>query len=660
MLHGLAIGSGPAIMFLHSGASLHGHEYSTSRQSPHQQNHPVHPARLPFLRSALRRPSDPDERPHTAVVNPPSHQQQATQTTTSSATPSTTSAAAAAAAATNSRPLSYHEHAPSSARSTRPRPTSDYMPRRELSVRFREPETDDELASPDAGGGGGMQSEDECSAAYQSDASDMSDCSSSTRKKKARRKRAPRKSTQFLLAHPAPRTRPKQQRKLAAQRPRLLLQLQDLTEKRPNPAFDVLPSSLAIGSLIMPRLARRCPSLFRAKPILGLNDLLIVRSEDYDAPAAPAGSHDAEDCLDQRDVIAIISPLPHMGDDACEIVMEDGSTWESSLMANNSYEFIGVDERGRISTARWVKKAASASSSSIMSSPLRTAAAISSSSASMNNTSTPPSSPTPPDCKWTFSMIHPDTRRHPIMGTLQSNALDVFDTYNTMSASAGRYPPTRPAPQVDPHGAPDWQHASNGNRNTEGRVTKTVPEDIKLLMVVTAAWIHLRQEGWAASTTAAPAAKPPPATLQRRAPSNAFPFPQKAQTFPVRSSASSVKETHAISREMTASPSPSARAASPMEPPGRRRSMSSTGFVKRFVQPRASEDGARRPTFDSINYEPEKNGDVNGSSSTNNSARTDRPAGGRRMSVRQIANKIFRRKSVSQAQTDEPFYKLEY
>ncbi|KAK7426608.1 hypothetical protein QQZ08_006938 [Neonectria magnoliae] len=437
-------------MFLHAGASLHGHEYSATRPSLQQP-----PRRLPFLRSALRHPSDADTRT-TAVVAPP-------------ASPGPTP-----------RPVSYHEHPPVAPRTTRSRPTSDYMPRRELSVRFREPETDDDLPASEA-----PQSEDEGSAAC-SDISDLSDCSTSIRKR-TKRKRAPRRSNQFLLAHPAPRLRPKQ-RRLSQVRPRLLLQLQDLSDKRPIPAFDVLPSSLVLGSLIVPRLAKRCPRLFCVKPVLGLNDLLIVRSEDYDTPASPS-SLDVEDCLDQRDLIAVVSPLPHMGDDAAEIVMKDGSTWEASLMVNGSYEFIGVDERGRISTARWVKKAAPS-----FSSPTRLAT---------TGNASPPSSPTPPEFKWTFSMIHPDTRRHPIMGTLMSNALDVFETYNTMSSSSGRYPPTRPAP-VDPMGAPDW-HATNG-ANAEGRLTKAVPEDIKLLMVVTAAWINLRQEDWPASANI----RPPP------------------------------------------------------------------------------------------------------------------------------------------------------
>ncbi|KAH7161572.1 hypothetical protein EDB81DRAFT_349056 [Dactylonectria macrodidyma] len=567
-------------MFLHSGASLHGHEYSTrsSLQQP--------PRRLPFLRSALRQPADSETRT-AAVVAPPS-----------------------SPPAPSPRPVSYHEHAPIAPRTSRPRPTSDYMPRRELSVRFREPETDDDLPPSES-----PQSEDEGSAAC-SDLSDLSDCSTTTRKRR-RRKRTPRKSTQFILAHPAPRLRPKQ-RKLSQVRPRLLLQLQDLTDKRPTPAFDVLPASLVVGSLIVPRLAKRCPRLFCSKPVLGLNDLLIVRSEDYDTPASP-GSLDAEDCLDQRDLIAVVGPLPHMGDDAAEIVMEDGSTWEASLMANGSYEFIGVDERGRISTARWVKKAAPTGF------PFQAAA---------TSNATPPSSPAPPEFKWTFSMIHPDTRRHPIMGSLMSNALDVFDTYNTMSTSSGRYPPTRPAP-IDPTGAPDWTATSAVS--AEGRLTKAVPEDIKLLMVVTAAWINLRQEGWPETACT----RPPPATLQRRT-SNAY--PPRSQSFPVRNNFSSPPPVQ-NPPQLTGSPMSSIRDL-PIQDPGRRRSMSgSAGFVRRFVAPRASEEG--RPPLENIYFEAEK------------ADKVERPQS-RRMSIRQITNRIFRRKSVSQAQSDEPFYKLEY
>ncbi|KAL7760079.1 hypothetical protein ACKLNR_010169 [Fusarium oxysporum f. sp. zingiberi] len=567
-------------MFLHAGASLHGHEYSTNRQTQAPQG------ALPFLRSALRRRSDADKttRPLSADVT----------------------------SLPQLRPMSYHEKLPPATtvtpvrRTSRPRPKSEYMPRRDLSVRFREPETDDDLPPSE------VQSEDEGSAAC-SDISELSD--SSTAPRRRRRKRTFRKSTQFLLAHPAPRPGARQ-RRLVHLRPRLLLQLQEVGEKRPIPAFDVVPSSLITGSQIVPRMAKRCPHLFRTKPALGMNDLLIVRSEDYDTPASP-GSLDTEDSLDQRDVVAVISPLPQMGDESAEIVMEDGSTWESSLMANGSYEFIGVDERGRISTARWVKK------TSTPTSPMP------------KNTGeqTPPPSPLPAEVKWTFSMIHPDTRRHPIMGSLMSNTLDVFDTYNTMSTSSGRYPPTRNTP-LDSKLASDW--IVSNPPEIQSRLTKVVPEDIKLLMVATASWVNLRQSGLPASGICRT-----PSTLQKRTLSNGG-GPQRAQTFPARPSLPLVNPSHQLPHVNT-SPASSSLDSCTSDMPARRRSVSyNAGFVKRFVTPRVSEDG--RPPLETLDI------------------KSDRPPTRRvSISVRNFADKIFRRRSNSHAQAEDIYgHKFEY
>ncbi|KAF5681153.1 hypothetical protein FDENT_8209 [Fusarium denticulatum] len=566
-------------MFLHAGASLHGHEYSKNRQTQAPQG------ALPFLRSALRRRSDADKttRPLSADVT----------------------------SLTQPRPMSYHEKLPPVTtvtpvrRTSRPRPKSEYMPRRDLSVRFREPETDDDLPPSE------VQSEDEGSAAC-SDISDLSD--SSTAPRRRRRKRTFRKSTQFLLAHPAPRPGARQRR--LVYRPRLLLQLQEVGEKRPIPAFDVVPSSLITGSQIVPRMAKRCPRLFHTKPTLGINDLLIVRSEDYDTPASP-GSLDTEDSLDQRDVVAVISPLPQMGDESAEIVMEDGSTWESSLMANGSYEFIGVDERGRISTARWVKK------TSTPTSPMP----------KNNGEQTPPPSPLPAEVKWTFSMIHPDTRRHPIMGSLMSNTLDVFDTYNTMSTSSGRYPPTRNTP-LDSKLASDW--IVSNPPEIQSRLTKVVPEDIKLLMVATASWVNLRQSGLPGSGICRT-----PSTLQKRTLSNCG-GPQRAQTFPARPSLSLVNPSHQLPHVNT-SPASSSLDSCTSDMPARRRSVSyNAGFVKRFVTPRVSEDG--RPPLETLDI------------------KSDRPPTRRvSISVRNFADKIFRRRSNSHAQAEDIYgHKFEY
>ena len=506
------------------------------------------------------------------------------------------------------RPISYHENSSPSPRSSRPRPTSACLPKRELSVRFKDLE--DLKPREDVTPSDSLQSEDESVAC--SDLSDLSD-SSSTNKPRRRRKRAPRKSSQYVLAHPAPRLRSKQ-RRLVQIRPRLLLQLQELNDKRAVPTFDIIPSTMVAGSIIIPRLAMRCPRLFRAKPQLGINDLLVVRSEDYDTPTSSNAS-DIEDSLDQRDLFAVISPLPHMGDNGAEIVMEDGSTWESSLLPNGSYEFIGVDERGGIRTARWVKK------------PVSTARPL-----FRSNTNTPPPSPLPAEYKYTFSIINPDRRRHPIMGSLVNSTLEVFDTFNTMSASSGRYPPTRPA--ID-SGVPDW--SLNPTPLKESRLTMAVPEDIKLLMVATAAWVQLRHEGWPA--TGCP--KLSQSLSQRRTPS--FGVQPNTQGGHIRGGASLSSIPQKVP-QATASPAPTVIEAQRPETPGRRRSMSnSPGFVKRLIPPRASMDGPNRPTFETITYnEPEK------------------PTS-RRLSVRSLTNKIFRRRGNSVAQQEHIYeYKLDY
>lgn len=545
-------------MFVHAGASLHGHEFSTTQSSAQQP-----PRRMPFLRSALRSLSDNDTRiPHPA----------------------------SSSSATLPRPVSFHEPATAQRRVTRPRPISEYIPKRELSVRFREPETDDEFGHSDV-----PASEDEGS-----QVSELSDGVTHRR-----RKRAPRKSTQFLLAHPAPQLMTKQ-RRLVQIRPRLLLQLQQIGEKRLVPSFDVVPSHLLAGSLIIPKLARRCPRLFRAKAEMGPNDLLIVRSEDYGTPTTP-GTPDSGDTIDRRDLVAIISPQNRDGDDTAEITLEDGSIWETSLMSNGSYEFTRLGSGGYVRTARWVRRTITQSGSG-------------------RSSTSPPSSPALPEYKWTFSMINPETRRHPIMGTLMSNTLDIFDTYNTMSASSGRYPPTRPASlDLSGSGAGEWFSTT--------RLTVAVPEDVKLLMAITAAWVNLRQEGWPASANP----KFTQSSLQRR--NTGTGTPPRCRSIPARCN-SMVTDCSSRLSQVVVTTMPTSMEERPCEPPIQRKTKSNgAALVKKLMTPKLCSDN--RNTAQGREYVEEK------------------PH--RRLSVRQLTNKLFHRRSTAQAQQEEYIRcKLEY
>ncbi|PNP37673.1 hypothetical protein TGAM01_v203410 [Trichoderma gamsii] len=434
-------------MIVHSGASLHGHEFSTP---PTEQP----PARRFAFLSALRPLSD---------VEPISRH---------------TTPAPDAADSLPARPVSVEPaHNPRSALAARRRTTSDIG----HTVRFREPDSDVVVHS-------NAPSEDEESLVG-SEVSDQTDASIRLKK----RKRGPRKSAKYALAFPAPQLRTKQ-RAFFHIRPRVLLQLQELGEKRAIPAFDVVPSSLIAGTLIIPALAKLYPRMFYAKPHLGQNDLLLVRSEDYGVPHSHHHHphlhhhHDNTDNnsnsknLDHQDVLAVVSTTSD--DDTVEIVFQDGSTWTSSRMANGSYEFNHVNEQGENVKARWVKRS------------LMSPRASWGSANTANTAPSSPTTPTAPDSRWTFSIIDPSTRRHPIQGILNSTSLEVFDTYNTMSTSSGIYPPTRGFGS-DMSGISEEDTTSI----TDERTTLEVTEYTKTLMLATATWVSLRQRGWPASAT---------------------------------------------------------------------------------------------------------------------------------------------------------------
>ncbi|TQV96655.1 hypothetical protein V2A60_002958 [Cordyceps javanica] len=347
-----------------------------------------------------------------------------------------------------------------------PRNVSESARLRDQSVRFRQEPRVTHFATP-------VHSEDEESIAG-SELTLESDVSSRRRRKQ----RLPRKSTTFALAHPAPGLRTKQ-RQFVQLRPKILLQLQQVGEKRAVPAFDIVPSSQIAGSFIIPPLAKRFPRMFWAKPNLGQNDLLLMRSDNYNisTPAVPATS-DAPEPMGERDVLAIVSVNPHDGMDRAELTFRDGSTWVIETIANGSYEMKRSDDSVHPLTGRWVRRLT----------PLRTN--------SMDANNAGPAQPM--QDKWTFSILDPATRRHPIMGVLTSSALEIYDNYNTMSTSSNRYPPTKSLGSGVSLSQED-QPGPTASAVGEERKTVAVTDDKKMLMMVSATWISLRQAGWPAT-----------------------------------------------------------------------------------------------------------------------------------------------------------------
>ncbi|KAG6036122.1 hypothetical protein E4U41_005766 [Claviceps citrina] len=428
-------------MFLHAGASLHGHEYSlkTSPSSP-----PKPTTKGSLLKTALRPLSTtPDLSEATCFGTSSQHEQLSSRRASSGQTLRRPSLVLRQRAATHS------------------------VPKKDVAVRFCEHRMD-RMHSPSA-------SEDEESIT----GSDVTDETASTSICRKKRRRLPRKSTRYAVAQPAPQLRTKQ-RHLVQIRPRLLLQLQEIGDSRAIPAFDLVPSHLVAGTLILPKLVRRFPRIFRANAELGQNDVLLVRSDDYGSTPTRLStllSDDDGGAHHGKDVCAVISALPKRCDSLAELVLEDGSSWAATEMGNGSYEFTALGEDGETTTARWVRRSEMGVRSGLSSTeppPAR---------ASWQDSTQGP--------RWTFSIIDPSSRRHPIMGSLTHETLDVYEEYTTLSTSSGRFPPSRS------FGADGSGHQSTpAGCAAESRKTLQVRHEQKALMIATASWIRLHQQGW--------------------------------------------------------------------------------------------------------------------------------------------------------------------
>lgn len=446
-------------MFLHAGASLHGHEFSGTGHPPQSPTHAPLQRKRPYLRSAfpapiLRSTTTP---PHASTWPLPQ-------------TPKAT------------RPVSEVYVRPVTDVLSDPAAARRSVPAAPV-VRFKEPEA---LESPKS-----SMTEDEPSF-YDSDASQTSSTA-----RPRRRRTTPRKSSQYLLALPAPK-RGSKKHLFKNIRPRLLFQLQELpgNQRRPRPAIDVFPASLIAGPLVTARYINRFPRIFGAKGELGPRDLILLKSEDYDTGLSDSEEED-EHVGGRREPLAILSPV--RGQDCDEIVMEDGTVWRATPGPKGSYNFVHIDEHGITQTARWAKRnPRSVSNSSVQNQ--KNANRLSSSAATVASDGA--SAAEPSDYKYTFSLINPQSRRHPILANLSPRSLEVFEDYTTVSTSQGRFPPSRPMSyNFDSAGAksPPPSPFSVDEPSTE-RQTQPVDEKTKQLIRVTGLWLALRLGGTASDS----------------------------------------------------------------------------------------------------------------------------------------------------------------
>ena len=274
-----------------------------------------------------------------------------------------------------------------------------------------------------------------------------------------------RTKTAFRLCHPPPVHIHKQRLHI---RPRVLLQLQKVSKaSRPTPIFEVLPSVV-----FAPRLARHFPRTFKGKAGLGVDDLVIVSSENYEAEELH--SHDVVDLFDDKwDAREIIAAICQPGKDdfgygqgETEICLNHGPSWTASQRRNGTYEFASTDDCGNRTVARWVPKQPKSDRTSSISS-------------------------TSEEKKFNFSILNPNSRRHAVIATLDRQMIEISDQYShpstSLSSQASSTPTTSSSSVFEELKTPCLQSSLATRDPIE------VDDTLRTFITVTGIWVAFRE-----------------------------------------------------------------------------------------------------------------------------------------------------------------------
>ncbi|KAL2176209.1 uncharacterized protein P884DRAFT_278654 [Thermothelomyces heterothallicus CBS 202.75] len=355
--------------------------------------------------------------------------------------------------------------------------------------------------------------EDSISESELSDTTFSIDGALSPRSVRSRRpRRVPRKGTAYYLGYPAPRIIGKTKVVQKVLLPRLLLQLQQISQEgRSKPVLEVFPALRITGPVVAPRLAKKFPGIFGVKRHLGCDDIVLLRRDDGDASWDGPDS-ETEESMESRELLAVFSPLKHSNE--AELVLNDGSVWMAKPLPNGNFDFVHTDADGKVTTARWARR--------------QTAGGA------VSPTTDSSISSTAPQARYTFSIINPLTRRHPVMATLTPSTLNVFDTYTSVSPSHARQrpvnrprrsqsmtsPPTSPPTtgRVTPYSPSNMSLSGSTSDGENGsaicippspeteasnRTVHQIDDRTKTLISITALWVCL-QSGWPQSHHSAP------------------------------------------------------------------------------------------------------------------------------------------------------------
>jgi hypothetical protein len=206
-------------------------------------------------------------------------------------------------------------------------------------------------------------------------------------------------------------------------------------------------------------MTRAITRVFKARHGLCVNDLVIFKAEKYNAD-------EEEDEHETRDVIGLIckgrkDEQKAMGN-KMRIHMASGKEWEAYPTAAGGYEFFTTDEHGLALTLRWVPKRLKDGKKACMKDGSR---------------------------RFNFSIISPNTRKHPVVATLNKTGLEILDSYKLPKGSIST--PLSTPKQVSTI-LGDVMEEEDGDASSEYCVTD---DALREIITVTSIWVTLK-EGW--------------------------------------------------------------------------------------------------------------------------------------------------------------------
>lgn len=274
--------------------------------------------------------------------------------------------------------------------------------------------------------------------------------------------RPSRPMTSYQFAHPAPENCPTRLRR----RPRLLLQLQQVSQScRPMPTLDISQSTLNFG-----RVVRNLPVICGGRTALGPNDLVFMKNNFYERMPVNMSEKNPSFGGAYIDPDGTVATICHafQGNGSLKyeavIHMESGQVWEATSLPSGSYEFV-ARSKNNTQVVRWALRR-------------RKHRAVSSVETQTCNENR----------RFTFSVIDPNTRRHPILASMMQDQLKMYAEY-----SIPVHPSTTSMSTTSSQSVVSDTPESDVPLGTEEKVT--VDEAMRILIIVSGVWVALR-EGW--------------------------------------------------------------------------------------------------------------------------------------------------------------------